>query len=150
MARYYGGRQCGASGPRAEIKTDTPQRQVSLASAGAGALITTESIAPRTAWSVADTQAGIESVHIAQANGDVIVASLIARDQTQPAETPAETETVANLISRLMPTLSDAVPAQLSSVWPEAAYILSEGIVSSVTPNATELAARRDSALSDG
>jgi hypothetical protein len=152
MARYYGGRQCGADGRRAEITAPAQPRVAALittASDTAGH-ITTASIAPRTAWSVADKQAGVAALRIARDDNGVIVATLMAHDQTPPAETPAQTETVPNLVGRLMPSLGSGLPASHSAAWPEAAYTLAEGIVSSVAPNATEIAARTEAAAISG
>jgi hypothetical protein len=139
MAGYYGSRQCG-DGRRAEITAPAPQRIGMLPDAVAP--ITTASIAPVTAMSAAEAQAGVVALCTAMNDSGVIVASLMAHDQTPSAETPAQTETVPNLIGRLMPSLGSGVPAEISTAWPEVAYTLSDGIVSSVEPNVTEIAAQ--------
>ncbi len=153
MAGYYGNRQCGADGRRAEITAPTQMRVAALpgAASDTAARITTASIALPAAWSVADVQAGVAALRTARGDSGVVVATLMAHDRTPSAETPAQTETVANMISRLMPSLSGTVPAEISAAWPEAAYTLADGIVSSVTPNATDLAAHgANDANSDG
>jgi hypothetical protein len=152
MAGYYGSRQCGAGGRRAEITVPAQPRVGALRSTAsdAAARITTASIALPTAWSAADGQAGVAALRTARSDSGVIVATLIASDQTAPAEAPAQTETVANLISRLMPSLSSGVPAEISAAWPEAAYTLADGIVSSVEPSATLLAAHTDATAISG
>jgi hypothetical protein len=117
----------------------------------AAAPIATASIAPATAWSVAEARAGVVALRVAQSDSGVIVASLMAGDQTAPAEMPAQTETVPNLISRLMPSLSSGLPAEISTAWPEAAYTLPDGIVSSIEPIAPRLAAHlQATAISGG
>jgi len=140
MARYYGSRQCGAGGPRAEITAPTPQHIGMLPDAAAP--ITTASIAPVTALSVAEARASAKAMRTAESDSGVIVASLMAHDQTPSAETPAQTETVPNLISRLMPSLGTGLAAEISTAWPETAYTLPDGIVSSVEPIAPRLAAQ--------
>ncbi len=68
----------------------------------------------------------------------------MANDQTPLAETPAQPEAATSFIGRLMPSLGTGLPAQLTSAWPEAAYALWEGVVSSVAPNAIVLAAHAE------
>jgi hypothetical protein len=143
MAGYYGSRQCGAGGRRAEITVPAQPRVAALQSTepDTAARITTASIALPTALSAVEARAGVAALRTAQSDSGVIVATLMAHDQTPSAETPAQTETVPNLIGRLMPSLNTGLPASDSAAWPEAAYTLTDGIVSSVEPNVTEIAA---------
>jgi len=152
MARYYGGRACGASGARTEIAAAKPRSTDAatekLATRPAPAPAATEVAAAdasgSTPWSKADTNAGLDAMRTMESSGGVIVASLIASAQSEMTETPEQPETANSLIGRLMPSLSAGNPEQLSSTWPEAAYALWEGIVISAAPSAAELAARSD------
>ena len=146
MARYYGARQCAGDGRRAEIAAPAHMRVAALSSeapvseqatAGEAGRITTASIATRTAWSAADTQAGITAVRSAQDVSGISVAALMANDHTQPAETPAQPE-ATSFIGEVMAALEAEIP-QAFSAWPAESQVLRDGVVTSVTTSAVEL-----------
>lgn len=161
MARYYGGRVCGASGQRTVVadstsRAETAARVTKVASAEtpqkheetakAAPAVTSR----REFWSNADDEAAVEALVTAQESTGIIIASLVQDSTATSAATSPAEDRGTGLIGELMPSLpGEAATPEIAS-WPIPAYIVWGGVTASTIDHQTELAAHRDAPTSDG